>query len=109
MSQVNTDSNFEEVVDDIKAEETIFECNECDDKWRDGWEKGWKAAMKQIKKFVTLEMRSENIYIPKCASCEGLHNLKKCSGSCRGAVSYCSIVCQKKDWNAIHKQECSKV
>ena len=99
--------NLEEDEDDDK--EVIFECNDCEDKWCDGWKKGWKAAMKQIKKFVTIEMRSENIHIPKCASCKGLHNLKKCSGSCEGAVSYCSDVCQRKDWDAIHKQKCLKV
>ncbi len=76
--------------------------------YEDGWKKGWKAAMKHIKKFTTQQMLAENIHIPKCISCGEMHNLKKCSGSCKSNVLYCSRICQKKDWYDKHKNECSK-
>ena len=94
--------------EDVDVNNDTLECEECVTEWQDGWKKGWKAAMKQIKKFTTQQMLFENIHIPKCASCGGLHNLKKCNGSCGGALRYCSIICQKKDWNEKHKNECSK-
>jgi len=86
--------------------EKFFGCEGCQYEWRDGWQKGWKAAMKQIKKFAKQQKRPENIQIPECAYCGASHNLKKCAGTCEGAVRYCSLVCQKKDWKEGHKQEC---
>ena len=86
--------------------EKFFGCEGCQYEWRDGWKKGWKAAMKQINKFAKQQKRPENIQIPECAYCGASHNLKKCAGTCEGAVRYCSLVCQKKDWKEGHKQEC---
>jgi hypothetical protein len=86
--------------------EKFFGCEGCQYEWRDGWQEGWKAAMKQIKKFAKQQKRPENIRIPECHYCGASHNLKKCGGSCEGAVRYCSIACQKKDWNEEHKHDC---
>lgn len=94
--------------DDKDDPEKFFGCEGCQYEWRDGWKKGWKAAMKQINKFTKQQKRPENIHIPECAYCGASHNLKKCAGTCEGAVRYCSLVCQKKDWKEGHKQECSK-
>ncbi len=86
--------------------EKFFGCEGCQYEWRDGWKKGWKAAMKQIKKFAKKQNRPENIQIPECAYCGASHNLKRCAGTCEGAVRYCSKACQKTDWKEGHKQEC---
>lgn len=100
------DPHCQENHDDDDEQEKFFGCEGCQYEWRDGWQKGWKAAMKQIKKFAKQENRPENIHIPECAYCGASHNLKKCAGTCEGAVRYCSLVCQKKDWKEGHKQEC---
>ena len=89
--------------------EKFFGCEGCQYEWRDGWQKGWKAAMKQIKKFAKQQKRPENIRIPECAYCGASHNLRKCNGTCEGAVRYCSLVCQKKDWKEGHKHECGSL
>ena len=86
--------------------EKFFGCEGCQYEWRDGWKKGWKAAMKQIKKFAKKQNRPENIQIPECAYCGASHNLKRCAGTCEGAVRYCSKACQKTDWKEGHNQEC---
>jgi hypothetical protein len=91
---------------DKPEKEKFFGCEGCQYEWRDGWQKGWKAAMKQLKKFAKQQKRHENIHIPECAYCGNSHNLKKCAGTCEGAVRYCSLVCQKYDWKEGHKQEC---
>jgi len=100
------DPHCQENHDDDDEQEKFFGCEGCQYEWRDGWQKGWKAAMKQIKKFAKQQKRPENIHIPECAYCGASHNLKKCAGTCEGAVRYCSLVCQKKDWKEGHKQEC---
>ena len=89
--------------------EKFFGCEGCQYEWRDGWQKGWKAAMKQIKKFAKQQKRPENMRIPECAYCGASHNLRKCAGTCEGAVRYCSLVCQKKDWKEGHKHECGSL
>lgn len=103
------DPHCQENHDDDDEQEKFFGCEGCQYEWRDGWQKGWKAAMKQIKKFAKQENRPENIHIPECAYCGASHNLKKCAGTCEGAVRYCSLVCQKKDWKEGHKQECGSL
>ena len=100
------DPQCQENDEDEDDPEKFFGCEGCQYEWRDGWKKGWKAAMKQIKKFAKQENRPENIHIPECAYCGASHNLKKCAGTCEGAVRYCSLVCQKKDWKEGHNQEC---
>ena len=100
------DPHCQENHDDDDEQEKFFGCEGCQYEWRDGWQKGWKAAMKQIKKFAKQQKRPENIHIPECAYCGASHNLKKCAGTCEGAVRYCSLVCQKKDWKEGHKHEC---
>ena len=94
--------------DDVDDPEKFFGCEGCQYEWRDGYKKGWKTAMKQIKKFANQQKRPENIHIPECAYCGASHNLKKCAGTCEGAVRYCSKTCQKKDWKEGHRIECSK-
>ena len=106
------DEDEEDFCDDPHCQENddepekFFGCEGCQYEWRDGWQKGWKAAMKQIKKFAKKQKRPENIQIPECAYCGASHNLKKCAGTCEGAVRYCSNACQKTDWNEGHKKEC---
>ena len=104
--ETEDDDNSDDENNDNNNPEKFFGCEGCQYEWRDGWQKGWKAAMKQIKKFTKQQKRHENIHIPECAYCGNSHNLKKCAGTCEGAVRYCSLVCQKKDWKEGHKQEC---
>ena len=71
-----------------------------------GWNNGWKAAMKHIS---TAAHACKLQGPPKCANCCTLfRNLKRCAGSCGGAVKYCSTNCQLADWQN-HKNECHKL
>jgi len=81
-------------------------CKEYIDGWKDGWDDGWEHARKHFAKAV------RNTPIPKsprCANCGVLFsNLKRCGGTCKGAVRYCSFECQRSHWDNIHKNDCRK-
>jgi hypothetical protein len=87
--------------------EKVYSCNGCEYEFRDGYKRGWKAAMKQIANDADYD-RHNPPSPPECERCGRWYGLKKCGGSCGGLVSYCSSECQRQDWRAEHKYECSK-
>jgi len=72
--------------------------------WENGWENGWKSAMKLVRNYTTSRRTAPSP--PSCTNCGIYCNLKKCGGSCKGMVSYCSTICQKDHWKQTHKYSC---
>jgi len=72
--------------------------------WENGWENGWKSAMKLVRNYTT--SRRTAPIPPSCTNCGIYCNLKKCGGSCKGMVRYCSTICQKDHWKQTHKYSC---
>jgi len=116
-SEDEEDESEEEAEDDkcitcyehVSNDEEERVCNMCKeyiDGWKDGWEDAWEEARKYFAKAV------RNTPIPKsprCANCGVLFsNLKRCGGTCKGAVRYCSFECQRTHWDNIHKNDCRK-
>jgi hypothetical protein len=86
--------------------EKIFGCDGCNYEWKDGWKQGWKAAMKFVVQQANLS--TEAPAPPTCDNCGIACKPKMCSGTCKGAVKYCSKKCQAINWKDSHKFICSK-
>jgi hypothetical protein len=86
--------------------EKIFGCDGCNYEWKDGWKQGWKAAMKFVVQQANLS--TEAPAPPTCDNCGIACKAKRCGGTCKGAVKFCSKKCQAINWKDSHKFICSK-
>ena len=86
--------------------EKIFGCDGCNYEWKDGWKQGWKAAMKFVVQQANLSKEAPEP--PTCDNCGIACKAKRCSGTCKGAVKFCSKKCQAINWKDSHKFICSK-
>ena len=86
--------------------EKIFGCDGCNYEWKDGWKQGWKAAMKFVVQQANLS--TEAPAPPTCDNCGIAGKAKRCGGTCKGAVKFCSKKCQAINWKDSHKFICSK-
>ena len=105
-----SEDEYECSEDDSEDEpEKEFGCAGCDYEWRDGWKNGWKAAVKHMKKQLNLTTNPPSSPPPSCANCGMSRKTQRCGGSCGGTVRYCSVKCQRQDWNNGHKNTCQKM
>ena len=86
--------------------EKIFGCDGCNYEWKDGWKQGWKAAMKFVVQQANLSKEAPEP--PTCDNCGIACKAKRCSGTCKGIVKFCSKKCQAINWKDSHKFICSK-
>ena len=85
-------------------------CLDCGYEWRDGFKEGWQKAMQYFEKNIKKTVE-KTVAVPAkiCSNCNADEELLKCNGTCNGSEYYCSELCQKVHWKAIHRFECAKL